>query len=166
MANILIVRSKRVDFRTRSDRLIREQEAWAKLYPDIVDAYLQWDVSNTVAPADGETVGGDYYSPITVFDIFGMFQYSYHKIQIEQRFCLDNRSHQFPLRAGSYFITTMVRHGYMGNSPYNPSCAFSLQLLELFRGLNARCAQLSIHRFTRGLSDLQQVCACRLLTDL
>lgn len=69
-------RSQRVDYRTRSDWLLHQQEAWAGLYSNILDAYLQWDTAGPL-PFDEKTYEGNFHSPITVYDIFGMFYGTY-----------------------------------------------------------------------------------------
>lgn len=64
-------RPQRVDYRTRADRLLRQQEAWSIVYPEMLQSYLEWDCNGAPTFVE-DTHLGDRYAPILIFDFFGM----------------------------------------------------------------------------------------------
>lgn len=125
------------------------------VYPEMLESYLEWDC-NGVPIFDQKTYTGACFAPIKIYDIFGASSVS--NMLMFADYYAENSHRSFPIIENKSSLSTMVRFGYMGNSPLKPSCGFSLKLLELFSVMNSRCPQLSIYRFTRSLCDLQQVC--------
>lgn len=60
-----------------------------------------------------------------------------------------------PARSGA---AALVQQGYIGLSPVDPTIAFSIKTLELFRHLRLRKALFSMEAFTRVLCDYYLVC--------
>lgn len=53
------------------------------------------------------------------------------------------------------FVTAaIVRHGLIPCSPYKPTAAFTIHLLEFYRISHNRCPHFSVHAFIRTLCDL------------
>lgn len=57
--------------------------------------------------------------------------------------------------AGDAFVATaIVRHGLIPCSPYKPTAAFTIRVLEFYRVSHNRCPHFSIHAFIKTLCDL------------
>lgn len=52
---------------------------------------------------------------------------------------------------------SLIRQGYLGASPTSPACAFSLQLLHLYRQLHRACPRFSISAFCKALHFFHRV---------
>jgi hypothetical protein len=56
---------------------------------------------------------------------------------------------------GDAFVTAaIIRHGLVPCSPYTPTAAFTLRVLEFYRVSHNRCPHFSIHAFVKTLCDL------------
>lgn len=147
----IILFSQREDGRTRRDRLIRFHTAWESVYPDMVQAYLEWHCQGTpTTPADIT-----FHSPIKIYDLFGEI----NSIVPNKALSLfvDTSTKSFPAAPTRSLTATLVRHGYIGNAPHHPSVAFSIKVLELFRVLNTRAPGLSLLKYLQGLCELYKV---------
>ena len=57
--------------------------------------------------------------------------------------------------ASDAFVTSaIVRHGLIPCSPYTPTAAFTVRVLELYRVSHNRCPHFSVHAFIKTLCDL------------
>jgi hypothetical protein len=58
--------------------------------------------------------------------------------------------------SGDPFVTAaIVRYGLIPCSPYKPTTAFAIRLLEFYRISHNRCPHFSVHAFIKTLCDLQ-----------
>lgn len=56
-----------------------------------------------------------------------------------------------------YTNETLVRYGYLGASPENPTLAFSLEFLEVYRQLRRVCPRFSLDALARALCHIHRV---------
>ena len=63
----------------------------------------------------------------------------------------------YMLRNGKGVIASLVQQGLMPCTPFNPSFAVSMQVLELYWNSHLRCPHLAIQPFVKGLCDLQGI---------
>ena len=56
-----------------------------------------------------------------------------------------------------YTNETLVRNGYLGASPDQPTLAFNFNVFEVYRQLHRVCPHLGIDGFTRALNHLHKV---------
>ncbi|KAG1775054.1 hypothetical protein EV702DRAFT_1199651 [Suillus placidus] len=129
-------RVRRVDNRTRRDRVLRRNKAFAEQLPVITDAYLAWSLAKCkehfferLEREDGLESGSDYGQwPISVIDVF------YATIS-----------------------TAIVRQGVMPCSPISPTVGITTEALDLYRVAHLRSPQLSIQAFVKTMCDLHGV---------
>ncbi|KIL54726.1 hypothetical protein M378DRAFT_92011, partial [Amanita muscaria Koide BX008] len=123
------------DSRTRSDRVLRQVEAWQTQLHVLVDAYLQWRHSGV--PQRDNT------SP----------SWSMHTVTMSE-----SRSESFIHASDAKYINeTLVRNGYLGASPDQPTLAFNFNVCEVYRQLHRVCPHLGIDGFTRALNHLHKI---------
>ncbi|KAI9060960.1 hypothetical protein FKP32DRAFT_1678555 [Trametes sanguinea] len=118
------------DKRTWRERVENMEKNWAPIIPALVDAYLTWRYP-PVVPPDLE-LNPDYTFTIDVIDIYNL-----------STLTTITRS------ADCSAAVALVRHGYLGNTPINPSLAISLKTLELFRCLKLVKASFSAEVFAK-----------------
>lgn len=56
-----------------------------------------------------------------------------------------------------YINETLVRYGYLGASPEQPSLAFAFSVFDIYRQLHRVCPCLGIESFTRALNNVHHV---------
>ncbi|KAL7283898.1 hypothetical protein ACG7TL_001170 [Trametes sanguinea] len=118
------------DKRTWRQRVENMEKNWAPVIPGIVDAYLAWRYhASGAAPMN---VDPEYSFNIKVIDIYTL-----------------GTSATITRSPDCTAAEALVRHGYLGNSPVNPSLAISLQTLELFRCLKLVKASFSAEAFAK-----------------
>ncbi|KAI0362962.1 hypothetical protein BV20DRAFT_959256 [Pilatotrama ljubarskyi] len=116
------------DTRTWRRRVRTMDENWQPLMPQLVDAYLEWK-EGLVKPA----AGSEYDFEVDILDIY-----------------TTDRATTVPRSADVVSpAEALVRHGYLGTVPLNPSLAISLRTLELLRILRLFKPSLSIEAFTK-----------------
>ncbi|KAL7283095.1 hypothetical protein ACG7TL_002520, partial [Trametes sanguinea] len=120
------------DTRTWRRRVRNLDENWRPLLPHLVDAYPAWR-NGDATPQDPSP--SEYDFEIDVLDF-----YSTSRATVVPR-AADVLS---PAEA-------LVRHGYLGNVPLNPSLAVSLKTLELLRVFRLFKPSLSFEAFTKML---------------
>jgi hypothetical protein len=52
---------------------------------------------------------------------------------------------------------TLLRHGYLGGSPDQPSVAFSVQMFEIYRQVHRVCPRFSLEGLSKVICYLQKV---------
>ncbi|THU85589.1 hypothetical protein K435DRAFT_822380 [Dendrothele bispora CBS 962.96] len=100
----------------------------------MTDAYLVWKHSSTQSPPSSHP---DYNFYISTIDLY----------------TLENTA-LIPRDQNTEPNVALVRAGYLGNSPLNPSLAISLQTLNLFYTLRLFKASLSVEAFAKTLCHL------------
>ena len=56
-----------------------------------------------------------------------------------------------------YIHETLVRNGYLGASPEQPSLGFAFSVFDIYRQLHRVCPRLGMESFTRALNNLHYV---------
>lgn len=123
--------------------------------PSLIAVYLQWkypptpsstpperntSTSGTSSPAPDEETG--ILLDINVIDIYTSQQ---TRLRVQ--------------RASTSIspAVDLMQHGYVSNSPVNPSYAISIKTLELYRRLRLRKASFSAEAYTKVICDLHSV---------
>ncbi|KAH9885089.1 hypothetical protein C8Q73DRAFT_749296 [Cubamyces lactineus] len=119
------------DKRTWKQRVQNAQKNWDPLLPQLVDAYLAWRYSSTAVPPPDQT-DDNYAFTIDTIDIYAM-----------------TSSLSVSRTANQSASEALVRHGFVGNSPVNPSVAISLKTLELLRCLKLVKPSFSVEAFAK-----------------
>ncbi|TEB39060.1 hypothetical protein FA13DRAFT_1619949 [Coprinellus micaceus] len=130
------------DGRTWRNRRTRFDTTWNDHHEAMTDAYLRWryprpqtdDTMEQDTPADN-----DLDLAIVAVDLYTL-----------------QREAVVPWRNEEVSAVSLVKAGYMGNSPISPSIAISLKTLELFKVLRQRKPSFSFEAFTKVLCDLYQ----------
>ncbi|KAG1728938.1 hypothetical protein EDB19DRAFT_1939615 [Suillus lakei] len=134
-------RVRRVDNRTRRDRVLRRNKAFAEQMPVITDAYLAWSLARR---KEGEKTWivalttGQW--PISVIDVF-------YAEKVNLRI----------LPTDATISTALVRQGLMPCSPISPTVGITTEALDLYRVAHLRSPQLSIQAFVKTMCDLHGV---------
>lgn len=123
--------------------------------PSLVAVYLQWKYppAPCTAPSERNTSPSGTSSPtpdeatgiildINVIDIYASQQ---TKLRVHRADTSISPS------------VDLARHGYIGNSPVNPSYAISIKTLELYRRLRMRKASFSAEAYAKVICDLHSV---------
>ncbi|OSD07636.1 hypothetical protein PYCCODRAFT_1359298 [Trametes coccinea BRFM310] len=105
---------------------------WAPVIPRLVDAYLIWRYPPAATSSEPVDVDPDYTFTINVIDIYSL-----------------TTSATITRTADCSAAEALVKHGYLGNTPINPSLAISLKTLELFRCLKLVKASFSAEAFAK-----------------
>ena len=145
------------DGRTWRQRLTRLHSNWIPFLDAVTSAFLHWKYPNTV-DADNVTCS----LPSSAFDSsidvdmeptpsILMFEIETIDLYELERVVTITRSQEMTV------AESLVRNGWLGTSPINPSIAVSLKTLELFRRLRLRKASLSVEAFAKVLCDLYSV---------
>ncbi len=108
-------------------------KAWTPLIPQLADDYIQWKYVNTMSPPELPPTP-DWDAEIKVLDLFS-----------SERTVIVRRD------AETELSRALVRHGYLGVTPVNPSLAISLRTLEHFRLLRLFKPSFSVEAFTKLL---------------
>ncbi|KAF8575614.1 hypothetical protein K439DRAFT_1369517 [Ramaria rubella] len=58
----------------------------------------------------------------------------------------------------TWINAVLIARGYLGNAPWSPSIALSVEVLTLYKTLSARCPQLGVQAFAQMLCNNHQVC--------
>ncbi|KAJ7727400.1 hypothetical protein B0H16DRAFT_1779478 [Mycena metata] len=125
---------KRMDFRTRRDRVQRRVEGFQKQMNNMVETYIEW-VGEGEAPPCREGVAGGYL--ICVVDL------------------LENYNLEADLNAGGKGVAAaLIKQGLFPCAPYDPSVVITARALEFFRVAHARCPRLAIQTFIKSICDL------------
>ncbi|KAJ7027665.1 hypothetical protein C8F04DRAFT_1266767 [Mycena alexandri] len=125
---------KRMDLRTRRDRVQRRVDGFASQMDNMILTYIEW-VGEGEAPPCREGQEGGYR--IRVVDL------------------LDNYDLDAVLNAdGKGVAAALIKQGLFPCAPYNPSVVITARTLEFFRVTHARCPRLAIQSFVKSLCDL------------
>lgn len=139
-------------------RRLRARENWDLRMERLVDEYLAFVHSRTTSGAPAPVVYPDYgvsaeilntraLGTIRLVDISGV--YDVPTVMF---------SDDAPLNCA------LLRRGYLGSSPVNPTIAFSLRILVLFLRLRLR-ARTGKHNFARVLCDIHNIPYSKSLRD-
>lgn len=139
------------DYRTRHDRIHRQVQAWRTQLPVLVDAYLAWKHGSL--PCDRTTAEWNLQTLSMSSALLVLFNIPIsHAITESTVRC-------FAHEPGMKFINeTLVRNGYLGATPEQPSLAFKFNVFNVYRQLHRACPHLGIESFMRTLNNLHQVC--------
>ncbi|KAJ3831206.1 hypothetical protein F5878DRAFT_549821 [Lentinula raphanica] len=122
------------DTRTWGQRIRRFNAAWEPLIKELADRFIEWKYSTQPNPTDGSS---EYNFTIPVVDIHTLDR----EVNIQ--------------RPGDMTVShALMRAGYLGSSPEQPSLAVSLQTLELFRTLRLFKPNLSVEAFAKTICHL------------
>ncbi|KAI0323240.1 hypothetical protein GY45DRAFT_1213278, partial [Cubamyces sp. BRFM 1775] len=119
------------DKRTWRQRVHHAEKNWDPVLPKLVQAYLVWRYSLTATPP-ADQIDENYAFTIEAVDLYNM-----------------TSSLSISRSADQSALEALVRHGYLGNSPVNPSLAISLRTLELLRCLKLVKPSFSIEAFAK-----------------
>jgi hypothetical protein len=145
---------KYIDDRTCHDHILKQMAAWEVQYETLVDAYLHYEANGALPlPSTSETLVGQ--SSVELLAINFLRESFYLIIFFIFIGFLDNEFIQFP--TGSNINEALIRHGYLGNAPYTPSIAISLDVLCFYKAASTRCPQFSLQAITQTLCDLHFV---------
>ncbi|KAK1216235.1 hypothetical protein PQX77_021149 [Marasmius sp. AFHP31] len=135
VSQLLSHSNRRADDRTRRDRTEKQNQSWARQHDALVDAYLQY---KEFGPQQGQR-----------HDI----------IQSIQAVSLDRYTYvDYPHFQDSASINeSLVFHGYLGGSPEQPTVAFEIKTLAIYRQLHRVCPGLSIDAFSRALQHIHGI---------
>lgn len=129
--------------------------------PDVVNTYLQWKYAPAPGPAPSErsTSPSNASSPTPDTDII---------IDINAIDIYTSQTRLHVRRADTSLspCIDLARHGYIGNSPVNPSCGVSIKTLELYRRLRMRKPSFSAEAFAKVICDLHSVSLTCILSYL
>ncbi|KAF8054767.1 hypothetical protein FPV67DRAFT_1681827 [Lyophyllum atratum] len=143
--NKIAQKTRRVDPRTRRDRILRRTEGFEQQMPDMLAAYLAWDFSLKDKGLDMN------YVPLASDVVEGS-----RKIQVVDGW--STYSVDAELAKGDRGVAAaLIRQGLMPCSPFAPHLAFTSRVLELYRHQHLRCPHLAIQPFVKGLCDLHGV---------
>ncbi|KAF8879139.1 hypothetical protein BD779DRAFT_1803452 [Infundibulicybe gibba] len=136
---------KRVDDRIRTDRIKIQNEHWALQWDRLVDAFLAYCAkeyddglppqNDDVPPPDTEGVFS-----IDAVDIFSW-----------------RRPTFLPITGESWANETLIRYGYVGSAPLQPSLAISIRALEAYRESHELCPQFSMATQCKALCRINGV---------
>ncbi|RDB20084.1 hypothetical protein Hypma_012873 [Hypsizygus marmoreus] len=136
---------KRMDTRTRHNRVLLRNQGFTSQLEGMVDAYLNWceaigvSGKGVAAPLPTESVVQGSYL-VQVVDVYETYQAS------------------VPLLEGSQGIAaSLIEQGLLPSAPYTPTVAFTTRAMELYRTSHLRCPHLAIQPFVKGLCDLHAV---------
>ena len=80
---------------------------------------------------------------------------------------IDRHESTFPnLPSDAYANETLLRHGYLGSSPLQPTAAFSVRTLAAYRQAHRTCPRFSIEAQCKMLSYLHNVSGLSLALGL
>ncbi|KAL0571876.1 hypothetical protein V5O48_010096 [Marasmius crinis-equi] len=134
IVNRLLTHShRRADDRTRRDRTEKQTESWARQHDRLVDAYLAWREY-------GPPLRERQLSELNHIDTYSIHGY----IPSVFSHTRDSRS----------INESLVLCGYLGGAPEQPTVAFELLTLEIYRQLHRVCPSLSIDAFARALQHI------------
>lgn len=139
-------------------RRLRARENWDLRMERLVDEYLAFVHSRTTSGAPAPVVYPDYgvrpeilntraLGTVRLVDISGIYDVPTVALGGDA-----------PLNA------SLLRRGYLGSSPVNPTIAFSLRILALFLRLRLR-ARTGKHNFARVLCDIHNIPYAKSLRD-
>ncbi|KAG2737755.1 hypothetical protein P692DRAFT_20883222 [Suillus brevipes Sb2] len=133
------VSKHRQDKRTRTQRNHHANAAWTQQIPALVEAYLRWRHG-----PENHCHGADEPSHHT-FSVsgVGIMDFSPHLL-IQQQ---DNEVAN----------AALLRHGFLGCSPVQPTVAIRLECLELYHQIRRRQSSFGIQTFTKVLCALHNV---------
>lgn len=126
-------------WRQRTDRAIAN---WKPLIPEMVDTYLQWKYHQ--APVDETPLAGPSSMWDFTIDVVNIFS-----LRLSTAIMRSEHDKTAP---------SLVKNGYIGNTPESPSLAISIKTLELFRRLRLRKPSLSVEAFAKVICDFYVVC--------
>ncbi|KAG1789326.1 hypothetical protein EV424DRAFT_1476376 [Suillus variegatus] len=143
-------RVRRVDNRTRRDRVLRRNQAFTEQMPAMIDAYLAWSLAKSKEEfksfferlRNEELESNSDYGEwsISVIDVFYASKVTLRILPIDATIC-----------------SAMVRQGVMPCSPISPTVGITTEALDLYRVAHLRSPHLSIQAFVKTVCDLHGV---------
>lgn len=136
------------DNRTWRNRTQRVKANWELLYPELTSAYLRWKYPSDPPDPQPSTPSAD-----TSDDSDDGFNFSIETVNI---YTLAHTAH---IQRTSHVSAALalVRQGFLGNSPLNPTLAIAVKTLELYRRLRLRKPSFSVEAFAKVICDLYSV---------
>ncbi|KAF8336202.1 hypothetical protein F5887DRAFT_1247567 [Amanita rubescens] len=122
------------DYRTRNDRVQRQVDAWQGQLSTLVDAYLVWKHGASLQPVTPSATSAWPLNTLTMTEC--------------------RLIHFIHVPGVKYINETLVRYGYLGASPDQPSLAFAFSVFDIYRQLHRVCPRLGIESFTRALNNV------------
>ncbi|KAH7908461.1 hypothetical protein BJ138DRAFT_1115822 [Hygrophoropsis aurantiaca] len=144
--------ARRIDTRTRRDRVLRRVEAFNSQIRELTNAYLAWSRNRSIKQSQGifnelqseqDNLPNDINTvkwPIKVVDMM----------------CAENMSVCI-LPSDTFISSALVRRGIVPCSPISPTVAITIDALELYRVAHLRSPHFSIQAFVKTLCDLHGV---------
>ncbi|KAG1899795.1 uncharacterized protein F5891DRAFT_1128794 [Suillus fuscotomentosus] len=143
-------RVRRVDNRTRRDRVLRRNQAYTEQMPAMIDAYLAWSLAKSKEEfksfferlRNEELENNSDYGEwsISVIDMFYASKVTLRILPIDATIC-----------------SAMVRQGVMPCSLISPTVGITTEALDLYRVAHLRSPHLSIQAFVKTVCDLHGV---------
>ncbi|KAG1906182.1 uncharacterized protein F5891DRAFT_1125610 [Suillus fuscotomentosus] len=143
---------RRIDNRTRRDRVLRRNQAFASQLLAMTDAYLTWSLEKSKADFSGffdRLQSEDTHLPeskptgqwtINVIDVF-------YADKVTVKILSSDRT----------VASALVRQGVMPCLPISPTVGITTEALDLYRVMHLRSPHLSIQAFVKSMSDLRGV---------
>ena len=152
--------SRRVDSRTRADRVEIQTSYWAAQMDDLTKAYLTYrhhdGMSQTPNPTGDIPPSGFTIEVLDTYCSYPIFlpskDFNEYEIQLAHSFM------QFhPVEGETFPNETLLRRGFLGCAPLQPTVAISIRTLELYRQAHRTCPRFSIEAQCKTLCHMNNV---------
>ncbi|KAJ6565152.1 hypothetical protein DFH09DRAFT_1314957 [Mycena vulgaris] len=127
---------RRGDPRTRRRRVQKQVDSWTRQMPDLIDAYLALKEVGQVSTAEDTPEAWPLH--VLGFSESGIKSFVY-------------------TNASKNANETLLRHGYIGGSPDQPTIAFSVKTFEIYRQVHRVCPRFSLDALAKTLNHLHRV---------
>ncbi|KAF8156234.1 hypothetical protein K438DRAFT_1621664 [Mycena galopus ATCC 62051] len=127
---------RRGDPRTRRHRVQKQVDSWTRQMPDLIDAYLALKEVGRASTA--EDLPEAWPLNVLGFSESGIQLFAY-------------------INASKNANETLLRHGYIGGSPDQPTIAFSVKTFEIYRQVHRVCPRFSLDSLAKTLNHLHRV---------
>jgi hypothetical protein len=140
---------RRGDTRRRRYRIQRQVDSWTRQLPTLVDAYL-------LAKQNGSLLTGENDPGVWSIQVLGFSGVQYVVPVIKSYLCyLETGLKHFSYTSESKNANeTLIRHGYIGGSPDQPTIAFPLETFQIYRQTHRVCPRFSIDGLAKVLRYL------------
>ncbi|TFK58840.1 hypothetical protein BDN72DRAFT_781510 [Pluteus cervinus] len=134
-----VVSSGRHDTRRYRDGVNLAREGWDLVMPSLVESYLAYAATQQ----EEQSVPAD--QPTSIFNVTAFRLREYHDLIEFKKPETENAN------------AVLLRHGYLGASPKQPTTAFSIELLELYHQLRRRQSNFSLQSMVKIICTTHNV---------
>ncbi|KAG2137761.1 hypothetical protein BD769DRAFT_1626713 [Suillus cothurnatus] len=143
-------RVQRVDNRTRRDRVLRRNNAFAEQMVVMTNTYLAWSLAKC------KNTFGFFFERLEREELESDSDCGQWSISVIDVFYTEKVSLQI-LPTDATISSALVHQGIMLCSPISPTVGITTEALELYRVVHLRSPQLSIQAFVKTMCDLHGV---------